>query len=58
MDNEQIERAIWLQRDAAFLYSQASKKRDSKEPASSWVATVIQDNAANSARLARQALGN
>jgi hypothetical protein len=52
-----IESAIWLQRDAAYLYSMAAAQRDSGKPASDWLASQIQNNAAHSARLARQAIG-
>lgn len=57
MNSEQIECAIWLQNDAAYLYGQAAKVRDGGKPASDWVATQTQNNAAHSARLARQAIG-
>lgn len=57
MDTDQIESALWLQTDAAYLYREAAAARDSGKPASAFVATMIQDNAAHSARLARQALG-
>lgn len=53
----QLECIIWLQNDAAYLYREAEKKRDSNAPASAWVATKIQDNAAHSAQCARIALG-
>ena len=54
VSQEQIERAIWLQNDAAYLYGEAVKARDSGKPASAWVAARIQDSAAHSARLARE----
>jgi hypothetical protein len=53
----QMECAAWLQNDAAYLYREADIKRDSPKPASDWVATKIQDNAAHSARRARIVLG-
>lgn len=56
MSQEQIERAIWLQHDAAYLYGEAEKTRSSGKPASAWVAAKIQDSAAHSARLAREIL--
>jgi predicted transposase YbfD/YdcC len=57
MDTEQIESAIWFQKDAAYLYSEAAIVRERNTPTSDWVATQIQNNAANSARLARQTIG-
>lgn len=51
------EAAIWLQNDASYLYNEASNARDSGKPASDFVATKIQENAAHSAKLARQELG-
>jgi hypothetical protein len=57
MGTEQADCAIWLQNDAAYLYREAAKARDSEKPASDWVATQIQNNAARSAKLARQAIG-
>lgn len=53
----QLDCAGWLQNDAAYLYREAAKKRDSTAPASDWVATKIQDNAAHSAQCARIVLG-
>lgn len=53
MDNDWIEWVLWLQRDAAYLYAEAAKARDSGKPTSGWVATLIQENAAHSAALER-----
>jgi hypothetical protein len=49
--------AIWLQEDAAYLYREADKKRDSGALAADWSATVIQVNAARSAALGRELMG-
>lgn len=53
----QLDCASWMQNDAAYLYQEAAKKRDSNAPASGWVATRIQENAAYSAQRARIVLG-
>jgi hypothetical protein len=45
---------IWLQRDAAYLYARAA---DARERGGEFVACLIQQNAAHSARMARIALG-
>jgi hypothetical protein len=47
------EHVIWLQVDAAHLYSWARKYTDQGQ---AWLAVKVQENAANSARLARIAL--
>jgi hypothetical protein len=54
MTHDDRSAAIWLQRDAAYLYAQATKYR---EQGRAWMATLVQDNAAHSARLARQQIG-
>ena len=44
--------ALWWQEDARFLYAQANRVR---EQGKFWLATKIQENAAYSARRAREA---
>jgi len=48
------EAAVWLQVDAAYLYRAADVYRDA--PASRWVATQVQENAAHSSALSRAAI--
>jgi hypothetical protein len=58
MPTEQdIDAAIWLQNDSAFLYREVSRHVASGLPASALVASKIQQNAANSACMARKHLG-
>lgn len=51
-----LDEAIWWQRDAAYLYRWAGIYRERGRPADSWVAAKVQENAAHSARKAREAL--
>ena len=53
---QDLEAAVWLQVDAAYLYAQAAAYRDSQAPAAHWFATKLQENAAHSAALARAAV--
>lgn len=46
---------LWLQHDAAYLTREAMRYRDCGE---CWLAAMVQRNAAHSARLARQGLGD
>lgn len=57
MDDEAIEWVIFLQRDAAYSYEKAAQERDSAKLSSNWLASKIQEAAAHSARLAREAMG-
>lgn len=45
------EGAIYLQRDASWLYAAAAKYRDT--PGQEWIAVRVQVNAAHSAKMAR-----
>lgn len=49
--------ATWYQIDAAYLYREADKIRDRGGLADVWLATLIQNNAAHSARQARLLMG-
>jgi hypothetical protein len=46
-----IDKAIWFQEDAAFVYLQASECR--KSPEYAFIAVRMQQNAAHSAAMAR-----
>jgi len=56
MDNARpdLDEAIWLQIDAEYLYRKAEHFRSQGKH---WIAVKIQDNAAVSARLAREVMG-
>lgn len=54
---EDIDAAIWLQQDAAYLYAQAREKQDHPSLASTWLACRNQEAAAHSSKLARQLMG-
>jgi hypothetical protein len=56
-DQLKEESAAWLQHDAAYLYRMARDYRDRGGILAHWHASLIQNNAAHSARLARQHLG-
>ena len=49
---ELSEAAIWLQLDARYLYAQADRYRET--PGKRWLACMMQQNAAHSAKLARE----
>jgi hypothetical protein len=51
------EAAIWLQRDAEHLYRWARQYAADPSPGQLWVACKVQENAAYSARLARERMG-
>lgn len=55
-DEDLREQALWLQHDAAYTYEQACIYRDAGGVHASFVAPKVQEAAAHSARLARQAL--
>lgn len=54
---EDLDAAIWLQIDACYLYGWARLYRDRGNPGDEWLAPQVQENAALSAKMARQRLG-
>lgn len=54
MNDDDKEAAIWLQKDAAYLYRCADAYRNLGD---GWLASQVQENAAHSAKLARQRMG-
>jgi len=58
ISQENIEAAIWYQKDSAYLHRCVLLYME--KPPGAWnteMATRLQENAANSARLAREAMG-
>jgi hypothetical protein len=47
----------WLQEDAAYCYVSADKFRGNNNPVDNWIACLVQDAAAHSARCSRVTLG-
>ena len=54
MADDDKDAAIWLQNDAAYLYRCADAARAAGD---AWLASRVQDNAAHSAKLARERMG-
>lgn len=51
---DDMDAAIWLQKDAAYLYRWAATYRDAGDK---WLAREVQANAAYSSKLARERMG-
>lgn len=54
---EDIDAALWLQQDAAYLYAHARAKQGDASLVARWLACKEQEAAANSSKWARQLLG-
>lgn len=52
-----LQAAVWLQTDSAYLYAHARRSVAEGAPAGFWVSAQTQESAATSAKLARQCLG-